>query len=416
MSPAKRRPPTERDLPRIPVRLPDLPASTDFFRHPQTPRSWPRETDPPLRPDLAAPDTGPGTDEFSVAELNGVLDWPRQRSDHSGVIATVPDVPRRALISEQSSGPEPGRHRGTRRRDRPVVRAAVPLAAVLAAGGGAFALIQGTDGGTRSQALDVTTSPLDPGATQDLANAPSSVDGSTPTDAGWSRSTDGSRSAERPTLPTARASGPGHVLFSSQGAMLPAPGVSSSGAVTGRSASLSPGLPLPSSGQTSGPPLPSSPVPTTSQVTTPSASSSIPATPPTTPSGPPTPSASTPSPSGGPNSSGPSNPPTSTPSGAPSTPSSSPAPTHGPATSSSLPGGSIPGQVRVLRTGDSGPDVADLQARLDRLISPEWIAVTGVYDSRTARAVAYAQQLLKVAGDQPGVYGPATYAALVPLT
>jgi peptidoglycan hydrolase-like protein with peptidoglycan-binding domain len=70
----------------------------------------------------------------------------------------------------------------------------------------------------------------------------------------------------------------------------------------------------------------------------------------------------------------------------------------------------------VLRTGDSGPDVADLQTRLDRLISPAWIAVTGVYDTRTANAVTYAQQLLNVAGDPPGVYGPATYAALVPLT
>jgi peptidoglycan hydrolase-like protein with peptidoglycan-binding domain len=70
----------------------------------------------------------------------------------------------------------------------------------------------------------------------------------------------------------------------------------------------------------------------------------------------------------------------------------------------------------MLRTGDSGPDVAELQARLDRLIAPTWIAVTGVFDTRTADAVAYAQQLLNVSGDPAGVFGPHTYAALLPLT
>jgi peptidoglycan hydrolase-like protein with peptidoglycan-binding domain len=70
----------------------------------------------------------------------------------------------------------------------------------------------------------------------------------------------------------------------------------------------------------------------------------------------------------------------------------------------------------VLQTGDSGPDVADLQTRLDRLIAPTWIAVTGVYDPRTADAVTYVQHLLNVVGDPAGVYGPHTYAALTPLT
>ena len=76
----------------------------------------------------------------------------------------------------------------------------------------------------------------------------------------------------------------------------------------------------------------------------------------------------------------------------------------------------MPPQVRVLRTGDSGSDVADLQVRLDRLIAPTWIAVTGVYDPRTADAVTYVQHLLNVVGDPPGVFGPHTYAALMPVT
>jgi len=53
---------------------------------------------------------------------------------------------------------------------------------------------------------------------------------------------------------------------------------------------------------------------------------------------------------------------------------------------------------------------------LDRLVAPTWIPVTGVYDARTASAVTYVQQLLHVTSDPPGVYGPGTYAALVPLT
>jgi len=73
-------------------------------------------------------------------------------------------------------------------------------------------------------------------------------------------------------------------------------------------------------------------------------------------------------------------------------------------------------QSPTLSFGDTGPDVSDLQTRLDRLARPTWIPVTGVYDSQTVAAVTYVQQLLHVVGDPPGVYGPATRAALVSAT
>lgn len=67
----------------------------------------------------------------------------------------------------------------------------------------------------------------------------------------------------------------------------------------------------------------------------------------------------------------------------------------------------------MLQTGDSGPDVASLQTQLDRLGStPTWVPVTGVYDIRTAEAVAYVQNELHITDDPRGVCGPTTAAAI----
>src|SRR5437870_1281681 len=73
MSRSKQPSPPEPDLPRIPVRLPDLrpPARSDFFRVPRTPATWPRESDPAPSAGPAAAESGPGTEEFSVPEFSG---------------------------------------------------------------------------------------------------------------------------------------------------------------------------------------------------------------------------------------------------------------------------------------------------------------------------------------------------------
>jgi peptidoglycan hydrolase-like protein with peptidoglycan-binding domain len=56
--------------------------------------------------------------------------------------------------------------------------------------------------------------------------------------------------------------------------------------------------------------------------------------------------------------------------------------------------------------------VAALQTQLDRLGTPTWVPVTGVYDSRTADAVAYVQNQLHITDDPSGVCGPTTAAAI----
>jgi peptidoglycan hydrolase-like protein with peptidoglycan-binding domain len=66
----------------------------------------------------------------------------------------------------------------------------------------------------------------------------------------------------------------------------------------------------------------------------------------------------------------------------------------------------------VLRTGDTGPDVSKLQTQLDRLGARTWVPVTGVYDARTADAVAYVQNQLNITDDPRGVCGPTTAAAI----
>lgn len=65
----------------------------------------------------------------------------------------------------------------------------------------------------------------------------------------------------------------------------------------------------------------------------------------------------------------------------------------------------------VLRLGDSGPDVADLQRRL----SDVWLyhgRADGDFDQRTEHAVAMFQTWYGVQGDPSGVYGPNTRTAL----
>lgn len=59
---------------------------------------------------------------------------------------------------------------------------------------------------------------------------------------------------------------------------------------------------------------------------------------------------------------------------------------------------------RVMRLGDSGADVADLQSRLTRA-GAYHKDVTGVYDTATERAVAHFQHWYRIDGDPVGVYG-----------
>ncbi|MBL1087575.1 peptidoglycan-binding protein [Streptomyces actinomycinicus] len=70
--------------------------------------------------------------------------------------------------------------------------------------------------------------------------------------------------------------------------------------------------------------------------------------------------------------------------------------------------------VPVLREGDSGPDVEDLQRRLKRSLCLCYLlgAVDGVYDRDVTRAVASYQAGHNVQGDPTGVYGINTRRAL----
>ncbi|MFH7595456.1 peptidoglycan-binding protein [Streptomyces racemochromogenes] len=64
----------------------------------------------------------------------------------------------------------------------------------------------------------------------------------------------------------------------------------------------------------------------------------------------------------------------------------------------------------TLRSGDKGPEVADLQQRLYAQ-GFTYVRVTGVYDGQTKRGVAQLQRDRDIKGDPSGVYGPATRAA-----
>ncbi|MER5414750.1 peptidoglycan-binding domain-containing protein [Streptomyces virginiae] len=97
-----------------------------------------------------------------------------------------------------------------------------------------------------------------------------------------------------------------------------------------------------------------------------------------------------------------------TPSRAPSASASQdPKPPSSPSASASGPSGSS----GTLRMGDTGPEVRALQELLYRQ-GFTYVSVNGVYDSQTKRGVGQLQRDRSIKGDSPGVYGPATQAAM----
>ncbi|MFF5494094.1 peptidoglycan-binding protein [Streptomyces aquilus] len=102
---------------------------------------------------------------------------------------------------------------------------------------------------------------------------------------------------------------------------------------------------------------------------------------------------------------------------APVTPTGSAAPTRtaSGAAPTATGGGPTPsssgGQVPVLRRGDKGPEVKELQLRLSQVGFYSGDA-DGTYDSQVESAVRGYQVTRVVLDDEPGVYGPETRAAL----
>ncbi|MDI2129917.1 peptidoglycan-binding domain-containing protein [Yinghuangia seranimata] len=96
-------------------------------------------------------------------------------------------------------------------------------------------------------------------------------------------------------------------------------------------------------------------------------------------------------------------------------PTSPPASAPPPPTTAATPGRTTatarPTRPASLRAGSTGPEVTDLQ-RLLIALGKTYVDDIGRYDSRTTRAVTELQQEYGVEGDPPGVYGPATRAAL----
>jgi peptidoglycan hydrolase-like protein with peptidoglycan-binding domain len=66
----------------------------------------------------------------------------------------------------------------------------------------------------------------------------------------------------------------------------------------------------------------------------------------------------------------------------------------------------------VLREGDTGPQVVELQKRLGQLLLAYIGPDDGVYDTDVANAVARYQRAHGITADPSGVYGPATRADL----
>ncbi|MGW7329133.1 peptidoglycan-binding domain-containing protein [Streptomyces sp. NPDC054840] len=101
--------------------------------------------------------------------------------------------------------------------------------------------------------------------------------------------------------------------------------------------------------------------------------------------------------------------------------SASPTPTRAPGASGGEGGNppSSPGATDLgppdsngtLRMGDTGPEVRALQELLQGQ-GFTYVSVTGVYDSQTKRGVGQLQRDRSIKGDSPGVYGPATQAAM----
>ncbi|WP_165986994.1 peptidoglycan-binding protein [Streptomyces sp. YIM 98790] len=88
------------------------------------------------------------------------------------------------------------------------------------------------------------------------------------------------------------------------------------------------------------------------------------------------------------------------------TPTPTPAsPTAGP---DDPPPGEEPDEPPVLRRGDSGPEVEELQGRLSQIPHMYRDEISGEFDRDTEEAVFRFQQWYGVNGDEPGVYGPRT--------
>ncbi|MDK1475825.1 peptidoglycan-binding domain-containing protein [Streptomyces sp. 549] len=109
---------------------------------------------------------------------------------------------------------------------------------------------------------------------------------------------------------------------------------------------------------------------------------------------------------------------TASPSRADDTPASPPVP-PGPAASTPAPRASpdVESGVGLLREGDAGPAVADLQVRLLRV--PDVYAggsVNGRFDAQLTSAVARFQEWYGIRGDETGVYGDDTRRDLEALT
>jgi peptidoglycan hydrolase-like protein with peptidoglycan-binding domain len=128
------------------------------------------------------------------------------------------------------------------------------------------------------------------------------------------------------------------------------------------------------------------------------------------------PATSSPSASSTPSSESPSPSTSTTPTGSPATPTGSADPTGAPSDSAPSPTGtarpSAPGQQEpVLRFGDRGPEVTELQLRL-RQIGYYGGDIDGDYDREVENAVRGYQLTRVVLADESGVYGRATRTSL----
>jgi hypothetical protein len=92
-----------------------------------------------------------------------------------------------------------------------------------------------------------------------------------------------------------------------------------------------------------------------------------------------------------------------TPSSSPTGPPVTPDPTNGPSTTGGHP---------VLREGDQGPEVIELQKRMGQLLLLYIGLPDGEYDAGVEKAVARYQADHDIEGDAKGVYGPATRSDL----
>ncbi|MET9480127.1 peptidoglycan-binding domain-containing protein [Streptomyces sp. NPDC006638] len=81
-------------------------------------------------------------------------------------------------------------------------------------------------------------------------------------------------------------------------------------------------------------------------------------------------------------------------------------------TGSASPGSTPSPGPAVLREGDTGPEVVELQKRMSQLLLRYLGRPDGTYDAELERAVARYQKDRDITGDASGVYGPATRKVL----